>query len=92
VLADEHTIGVSTNGGRPYGFSSTPRTRSARRCRSASPSRRCARCSGPSPGLVLDGEAPPAIPEDGARAVRIAEACHRSAGSAAPVTVSGLDG
>src|SRR5438067_1997325 len=42
--------------------------------------------------LVLDGEPPPATPEDGARAVLIAEACHRSAQSAGPVAVSGLDG
>jgi len=42
--------------------------------------------------LVLDGEPPPATPEDGARAVLIAEACHRSAESGAPVTVSGPDG
>ncbi|TMA57504.1 MAG: Gfo/Idh/MocA family oxidoreductase [Deltaproteobacteria bacterium] len=42
--------------------------------------------------LVLDGERPPATPEDGARAVLIAEACHRSAESGGPVAVSGLDG
>ena len=42
--------------------------------------------------LVLDGEPPPATPEDGARAVLIAEACHRSAESGGPVAVSGLDG
>ena len=41
--------------------------------------------------MILDGESPPATPEDGARAVLIAEACHRSVESAALVTVSGLD-
>jgi len=42
--------------------------------------------------LVLDGEPPGATLEDGARAVFIAEACHRSAESGAPVEVGGLDG
>ena len=42
--------------------------------------------------LVLAGEQPPVGPEDGARAVMIAEACMRSAASGTPVSVETLDG
>ena len=40
--------------------------------------------------LVLHGEQPPVTPEDGARAVLIAEACRRSGETATPVDVPAL--
>lgn len=40
--------------------------------------------------LLLAGEPPPASPEDGARAVLIAEACYRSASAGQPVDVEPL--
>src|SRR5262249_6383653 len=46
---------------------------------------------GPFAGLVRQGGQPPVAPEDGARAVLVAEACMRSAATGLPISVPALE-